>query len=324
MAGFQEVYGSSMTLALGNSRLDVFDASPAPQAPRQEQAVGGSIYPRPHAFTFAKHIPGDLKEYGQSLFHRESLLPIGLVVASTGLLLWKDQWLVDKAHQLGDTLHITHTNHQKQLFGAHVLGEDFGFDGPYDSGSALYYIGDGWVDLFIAGGFLTKGWIGSDNRALATSSEIAESVLASGFIVQILKHVTGRESPFVATESAGRWRWFPNQVDYAKNVPHYDAFPTGHIAAGMATVTVISENYSEFHWIRPLGYTLLGILGFQMMNNGVHWASDYPLGIALGYGFGRIAARNGRTSVSSEKATKVHFAPRMVAGGGEMVAQVKF
>ena len=31
-----------------------------------------------------------------------------------------------------------------------------------------------------------------------------------------------------------------------------------------------------------------------MLNNGVHWASDYPLGIWLGYAFGKMAVRKGR------------------------------
>jgi hypothetical protein len=31
------------------------------------------------------------------------------------------------------------------------------------------------------------------------------------------------------------------------------------------------------------------------MNNGVHWASDYPLAIALGYSFGKIIQARGHT-----------------------------
>lgn len=34
------------------------------------------------------------------------------------------------------------------------------------------------------------------------------------------------------------------------------------------------------------------------MNNGVHWASDYPLGLALGYGLGKVAVSHGRKVVS--------------------------
>jgi len=53
---------------------------------------------------------------------------------------------------------------------------------------------------------------------------------------------------------------------------------------------VIGENYPEIKWIKPLGYTLTGLLGISMVNTGIHWYSDYPLAIVLGYAFGMIAA----------------------------------
>ena len=69
------------------------------------------------------------------------------------------------------------------------------------------------------------------------------------------------------------------------------------MAVSMATVTVIAENYSEIKWIRPIGYTAMALLGFQMMNNGVHWVSDHPLSIAMGYYLGKIAVDNGRQAI---------------------------
>jgi hypothetical protein len=71
-------------------------------------------------------------------------------------------------------------------------------------------------------------------------------------------------------------------------VPQYDAFPSGHLAIGMTTVTIIALNYPEKKYIKPVGYALLGLCGFQMINNGVHWAGDYPLAILMGYGFGKL------------------------------------
>jgi hypothetical protein len=60
----------------------------------------------------------------------------------------------------------------------------------------------------------------------------------------------------------------------------------------MATVTVISENYPEVQWIRPLGYGIVGLTGVSLVNKGWHWYSDFPLAIAMGYTFGRIAAHH--------------------------------
>ena len=58
-------------------------------------------------------------------------------------------------------------------------------------------------------------------------------------------------------------------------------------------------------YIQPVGYTLMSLLGFQMLNNGVHWASDYPLALALGYGFGKIAVNGGRRSKLSEDSVRI-------------------
>ena len=152
----------------------------------------------------------------------------------------------------------------------------------------LIRIGDGSSQFVLAGGFGIMGLITHDERALRTSSEIVEAVLASGAVVQLLKHITGRQSPFVATKPAGEWRFFPNQIDYLKHVPAYDAFPSGHMTTSLAAFIVIAENYPEYKWIKPVSYILEVLLGISMVNTGIHWYSDYPLAIFLGYSFGEI------------------------------------
>jgi hypothetical protein len=46
------------------------------------------------------------------------------------------------------------------------------------------------------------------------------------------------------------------------------------------------------------------VLAFAMVNNGVHWFSDYPLAIALGYTFAKVAVNRGRTQVNTTTANK--------------------
>jgi membrane-associated phospholipid phosphatase len=168
---------------------------------------------------------------------------------------------------------------------------------PDNLNSTFYYLGDGWTHLAVASSFWIYGGIKKDNRALQTSSQLGEAIFSTGLVVQALKRLTGRQSPYVATKDRGEWHLFPSYNTYQNFVPNYDAFPTGHLATAMATVTVIAENYPEYRFIRPVGYSLMGLLGYSMLNNGVHWASDYPVGIALGYAFAKIAVRNGRTRV---------------------------
>jgi membrane-associated phospholipid phosphatase len=150
--------------------------------------------------------------------------------------------------------------------------------------------GDGRTQFGFAAVFGLYGLINKDARALRTASQIVQTVFASGTVVQVLKHTTGRETPNTASTPTGVWRFFPNQIEYAKHVSTYDAYPSGHVTTTLATVIVIAENYPEVWWIRPVGYVLTGLVAWGMVGTGIHWYSDYPLSVALGYTFGMIAA----------------------------------
>jgi len=173
------------------------------------------------------------------------------------------------------------------------------------------YVGDGRSQLGLAVGFALFGFITKDNRAVTTASEIVESVLASGAVVQVLKHITGRQSPFVSTQPGGAWKFFPNQIDYLKHVPAYDAFPSGHLTTSLAAFTVIAENYPELKWIKPVCYSTEALLAISMVNKGIHWYSDYPLAIFLGYEFGIIVAHHGNSFNAQNSDNKK---PKMVIG----------
>jgi hypothetical protein len=49
-----------------------------------------------------------------------------------------------------------------------------------------------------------------------------------------------------------------------------------------------------------VGYLFCAVIGVGMANNGIHWYSDYPLGIFLGYSFGMIATHQEMFSVFSQ------------------------
>jgi membrane-associated phospholipid phosphatase len=122
---------------------------------------------------------------------------------------------------------------------------------------------------------------------------------------QFVKRITGRQSPFRAMDPppgttavpGGSWHFLISPKNYQKSVSNHDAFPSGHLATAMATVTILAGNYPDNKYIKPVGYTLMGLLGYSMLNNGVHWLSDYPLAIAIGYTCGKIALARGRSVV---------------------------
>lgn len=150
------------------------------------------------------------------------------------------------------------------------------------------YSGEGSIHFALSGLFASYGLIYGDPVALKTSSNIAESVLATGVLVQLLKRVTGRESPAIALNSKWRWQFFPSIKEYQKNQPKYYSFPSGHIASATTTLTVIANNYPEITWLKPAGYSVLGLLGMGLVSKGMHWYSDLPLGFFIGYSMGNI------------------------------------
>ena len=114
------------------------------------------------------------------------------------------------------------------------------------------------------------------------------------------------------TTPTGIWKILPNQIDYHRQVPYFDAYPSGHICTSLATVIVIAENYPDTKWIRPVGYTLTTLVGLGMLFNGIHWVSDYPLGLFFGYYFGMIAAHPEGfpiTGLNDDGGMKVHILP---------------
>ncbi len=160
--------------------------------------------------------------------------------------------------------------------------------------------GDGKFQFVVAGAFAIYGWMSTDKLALTTASEVVEAVLATGAVVQLLKHITGRQSPYVSSKPGGVWDFFPNQIQYHKHVPFYDAFPSGHLSTLLAAFTVIANNYSGIKWIRPVSYTIEAMLSISMVNQGIHWYSDYPLAIFLGYEFGNIISQKNNNSTSGK------------------------
>ena len=257
------------------------------------------VYCRPKPFQFAKNVPSDIYQMGKTAFSKKGLPNLGLILAGSALLILVDQPVTDAVQQFGRYIHLDSDRKSKSVIALKIGGFQLNaLEVPDNLNSSFYYLGEGWSSMLIAGGLYSYGLVANDYRALQTTSQIAESIFALGFTTQFLKRITGRQSPFRAMEmenpvSGGDWHPFPNPAKYQKKVSNFDAFPSGHMATAMATLTILVSNYPDNKYIKPVGYSLLGILGFAMINNGVHWISDYPLGLAIGYTCGKIVSARG-------------------------------
>ena len=254
---------------------------------RQTDSLSNTYIPK--WYSMITNLPLDMVSfYKEDITFKEIPLYLGIAASTAGLIATDNQtWKASDKFYHSSSFNKTASN-------------------------IFEYVGDGRSQLGLAVSFALFGFFTKDNRALTTASEIVEAVLASGAVVQLLKHVTGRESPFVSTKPAGAWRPFPNQIDYLKHVPAYDAFPSGHLTTSLAAFVVIAENYPEYKWIRPVSYVTEGLLAISMVNKGIHWYSDYPLAIFLGYEFGNIIAHHDNSFSSQNddnKKSKIVIGP---------------
>ena len=261
---------------------------------------GQFAYQRPVFLRSLREIPATVGgAFGLAVAPR-NLPEWGAVALSTLVLYGADEYLLDKTRMVARHVGLppNHPSFNLRVGGLKILPV------PTTLGSALYFLGDGTTDLLVAGGFLVHGLRARDNRALTTASEITTGLVSLGVYTHLLKRSFGRQTPSEATVPRGRWRPFPSMSDYNANVPAYDAMPSGHLAAAMSTVEIVALNYPEKRFVRPLGYSLMTVLSFAMINNGVHWASDYPLALLIGGGVARVVVARGRTPVGATSGAK--------------------
>lgn len=249
-------------------------------------------------FSVFTEIPETSWDTLKTSFSKDSIDDWALILSSTAILYHYDEDILNAVQEDGREMGIGNDDGTKPLF------EVFGFPVrfPTDTGSSLYFLGDGITHFTIAGSFLGYGYFTETNKAYNTGLQIIHGMTVSTLLNQILKRSFGRQSPNKRTEPRGAWRPYPSPNTYMRDTEAFDAMPSGHIMTATLTFTIIRENYPEYDcYLLPLEITWLSLLGWQMVNNGVHWASDYPLGIAMGYVIGKASTRLGKRDKKEEE-----------------------
>ena len=242
-------------------------------------------YKKPRTLDMVRYVPSDLVGLGKFFIQKENIKWDALALGSTLAIIPYDQKILKDAGEIGNKLGGWDKDSQygKVLGVLRII--------PENIPSAVYYIGNGGTTLLLSGMFYGIGKIGKDDyRALNTSNELVEVLLSVGVTTQTIKRITGRQSPSAATKDGGEWNPLPSFGAYQSNTPNFDAMPSGHMATYMATLTVISTNYPEYKWIKPVGYSVAGLLAFNMVSGKVHWTSDYPIAVLVGYVMGKNIA----------------------------------
>ena len=264
------------------------------------------IYSKPKPFGFITNLPQDAKGIIITTFKRENIKPLLFIGGTTLALMLVDQSISDGVRQFSGNINFHAEEEYKNILDVKLGKTTVSlFKAPKNLNTALYQMGQGFPGLLIGAGLFTYGKIHNDYRALSTASQLSEAFILMGVGTQLIKRITGRQSPSNAIDDkGGDWHFFPSFKNFQTNTPNFDAFPSGHLATLMSTITILAENYPEKRYIKPVGYSLIGLVGLSMINNNVHWASDYPLAIGLGYLCARQVVKTNRktaTSTSSKK-----------------------
>ena len=275
-----------LCLSLALPAMPVYAAGPDDVPPDQDAPVYEEKLP---ALTIVTELPGTAVDSLKSAFSKDAIPGWALILATTGITFHYDEDLLQGAQATGRRWGLSNEDHTKTVLGA---GEINLLRLPTDAASGLYFLGDGWTDFVAAGAFLATGYFSDYSRPWNTGIQLVHGMTLSAVVVQGAKRAFGRETANEQTEPGGKWRPFPSSDAYTHNTAMYDAMPSGHVMTTTLVFTIIRENYPEYdHWLFPLELGYLTVLGFAMLNNGVHWASDYPLGAGMGYVMGKASTR---------------------------------
>ncbi len=234
-----------------------------------------------------KKVPSTSLSAIESSFSKAAIPGWGLMLGATAITYHYDEKLYSYSQQKGRDWGIGNEDNTSPLLQAY--GHEL-VRVPTDTGSFLYFLGDGWMHFAIAGSMVGASYASGSTYDFNTGIMIAHGMVVSTIFNQALKRSFGRESPEVKTSERGSWNLFPSFNDYNTKTASYDGMPSGHVMTATLTFTILAERYSQYQTqIYTVGGVWISALAFQMMNNGVHWASDYPLGIAMGWVFGKAA-----------------------------------
>lgn len=263
------------------------------------------LYGKPHLFDFVTNLPKDFVGTIMDCGKKENLIALGCAALVTVVLLPYDQQALYESRKFGERIGLHEEVTDSKIGDISVMV-------PTDVTTTIYLSGSKMTPLVLGIGFATYGLINNDYRSMHTASGLVESLIVTGVFSQTFKRISGRQEPHKAIETGdpgGKWTPFPGLDAYEDDPTSYSSFSSGHMITATAALYVITENYPEYKWIKPVGFTVIAVLGFQMAQSNLHWYSDYPLSLVMGYIIGKSIAKSKiiKQDQNGEKIDKFSF-----------------
>ncbi|HKW10474.1 MAG TPA: phosphatase PAP2 family protein [Gemmatimonadaceae bacterium] len=217
---------------------------------------------------------------------RRGIAFAGAAVVATGLLAPFD-------HPIQRTMQAEDLQDNKAL---HRTASAFGFSGgpgPFIAAGALYLFGRAT----------------SSQRFASLGVHLTEGIVLAAGLNGIVKGVSGRALPNAKSGEPGDFSFGRGFHDGNGS---FVSFPSGHTAASFAAAAVLTDEVSSCDCsatriVGPLAYSTATLVALSRLYQNVHWASDLPLGAAIG-------VLSGKTVVSWQRRHPGNWLDRYLAG----------
>jgi membrane-associated phospholipid phosphatase len=196
-----------------------------------------------------------------ALVSRSDVIGFAGAVVATGLLAPFD-------HDIQRSVRAEDLRDNRGLHRAANMLAFSGGPGPFVAGGVLYLVGE---------------TVGS-NRLAALGVTMTESVIMAAALNGLVKGAAGRALPNATSSKPGH---FSFGRGFHEDNGSFVSFPSGHTAASFAAATVIADEASTWspnqaRLVASVAYSAATLVALSRLYQNVHWASDLPLGAAIG------------------------------------------
>jgi hypothetical protein len=139
-------------------------------------------YSKPRFLDIITKLPEGLIGSTKEAFTKDKILPWVVIGASTVYLYDQDAYILQDIQKQGREIGIGNDDNTKPIW---TIGTQDIIRLPTDTGSFLYFLGDGWMHIGIAGGFYAYGEKYMDYRAQNTSFQLFHGMALSTFFSQL-------------------------------------------------------------------------------------------------------------------------------------------
>lgn len=232
-------------------------------------------------------------------------MTIATRIVLVSIILGTSKLLAQAAPGTTDTFHLVSRRDEKMLavalvataaaapFDHHIQrafrGEEMRESAGLRRGAAALAF-TGGPGPFVAGGLLyVAGEAGQSPRLATLGVTLTESVVLAAALNGFVKGVSGRALPNATTAEPGDFSFGRGFHDGNGS---FVSFPSGHTAASFAAAAVVANEVSAWYpsasrIVTPTVYSLATLVAFSRLYENVHWASDLPLGAAIGVWSGK-------------------------------------